>query len=87
MQLSKRLKGILWGSGVGAVAVGLWCTSVVSDPGGEPMLIPPQTYSTLVLAEVRTGVVIFLATGVPVGLIVALRPTSQKKDHRADQKK
>lgn len=83
MQLSKRLKGILWGSGVGAVGVGLWCASVASDPGGEPMLIPPQTRSTVVFAEVRTCVLIFLATGVPVGLIVALRPTSRKKDDRA----
>ena len=85
MKLSKRLKAVLWGCGVGAAAVGVWCASVYSEPRGEPMLIPPQTRSTVVFAEVRTCVYIFLGAGLPVGLILALRPDSQKKkdDHAA----
>jgi len=80
MKISKRMQAVAWGFNVGALFTAGWFWWSSSDGRGEPMLLPGQSRSTVALSELRTGTLIFFGTGVPVALLVALRPSKRGKD-------
>jgi hypothetical protein len=78
MRLSKQAKAAVWGFCVGLFCSAFWFVPLLSDSHPEPMLIPGESRSKVLVSELWTGVWIFLGTGVPVAGIVALRPSKRE---------
>ena len=68
----------MWGLGVGAVFAGIWFRPMFSSSRPEPMLMPGQSRSDVVLSEVMTGVEIFFGTGIPIALLIYYRPSKRE---------
>jgi hypothetical protein len=76
MKRTRRIKATFWGLAVGALFTGGWFCMSRSGEHGEPMLLPGQSRSTVVVEQLKTGAIIFIATSIPVALLVAFRPST-----------
>jgi hypothetical protein len=74
MTLSKRTLAVVWGLGVAIFFTGGWFLVTHLGERGKPMLMPGQSESVVVFAEIKTCLVIFFGTGVPTALLVYWRP-------------
>ena len=76
MTLSHPIKGLVFGVVVGTVFGGMWFAFAYSHIDSV-MLLPGEPRSNVIFSDLKTSLFIFLATGVPVGLIAALRPSGK----------
>ena len=67
---------MLLGLIVGSLFTGNWFWFTA---GGEPLLFPGESRDRLILGEVAEGIFIFLGTGLPVAVLIALRPSMSRE--------
>ena len=72
MRLSHPIRGLICGVAIGTIFGGLWFAYSYSDIDNA-LLLPGDYRSKIVLEDLTTSLLIFIFTGVPVGLIAALK--------------
>jgi hypothetical protein len=79
MSLPNRTQSILSGLVVGFLCLAFWVCFIARGSEGKPMLLPEQSRSTILFDHLKTGALIFVATGLPTALIVFYRPHRRRQ--------
>jgi hypothetical protein len=71
MTFSHPIRGLICGVVVGIIFGGLWFAFAYSDID-KVMLLPGEPRSNVIFEDVKTSLLIFIFTALPVGFVAAL---------------